>query len=218
MTKSAQRRSNLALPPPAWREGDPILLREIYDGRIWMARPARVAAVRDGLTAIYLAPGTTWMVPAATARTEVLDRLKHGWQLTEHEWSRARVLYLFAPGVSHAIHLWWLPPHWRFGGWYVNLQEPIRPTRLGFDYMDQMLDVVIDADLSWRWKDEEELEEAVVLGLVTRGQATDIRAEAERVIGRLEARQPPFIDGWERWQPDPAWPIPTLPVGWDEVV
>lgn len=203
--------------PPAWRKGDPILLREIHHGRIWVARPARVAAVRDGLVALYIAPGTTCMVPASTERAEVLHRLKHGWELTAYEWTRARVLYLFAPEVSHAIHLWWIPPDWRFGGWYINLQEPIRPTPLGFDYLDQMLDVVIAPDLSWHWKDEDELEEAVALDLVTPRQAADIRAEGERVIGRLEARASPFCDGWERWRPDPAWPIPELLVGWDDL-
>ncbi|MBA2556665.1 MAG: DUF402 domain-containing protein [Chloroflexi bacterium] len=42
--------------------------------------------------------------------------------------------------MAHAIHLWWQPPDWRFGGWYINLQEPIRPTPLGFDFMDHLLD------------------------------------------------------------------------------
>jgi predicted RNA-binding protein associated with RNAse of E/G family len=83
--------------------------------------------------------------------------------------------------------------------------------------MDHLLDVVIDPDLSWRWKDEEELEEAVRLGLLTRQAADGIRAEGERVIAQLEAREPPFCDGWERWRPDPAWPIPELPAGWDEL-
>lgn len=203
--------------PQAWSQGDPILLRELHDGRIWVARPARVAAVQDGLVAIYLAPGTTWMVPASTERAEVLHRLKHGWELTAYERTRARVLYLFAPEVSQPIHLWWIPPDWRFGGWYINLQEPIRPTPLGFDYMDRMLDVVIAPDLSWHWKDEDELEEAVALDMVTPRQAAEIRAEGERVIDRLEARTSPFCDGWERWRPDPAWPIPELPAGWDEL-
>jgi hypothetical protein len=57
------------------------------------------------------------------------------------------MLYLITPGAAHAIHLWWLAPDWRFGGWYVNLQEPIRRTTLGFDYMDQMLDIVVEPDL-----------------------------------------------------------------------
>jgi hypothetical protein len=42
----------------SWLEGDPILLREVFRGRLWTARPARVAAVRDDLIAASIAPGT----------------------------------------------------------------------------------------------------------------------------------------------------------------
>lgn len=201
----------------ARREGDPILFREVHRGRLWTARPATVAAVRDDLIALYLAPGTVFKVPADTTHGNVLDRLHHGWQLRDHVWRLGRTLHLLRPGVAHAIHLWWLPPDWRFGGWYINLQEPIRPTPLGFDSMDHFLDVVIDPDRSWRWKDEEELAIAVGLGLLTSQHARVIRAEGERVIRQLEARHPPFCDGWERWQPNPGWPIPELPAGWDEL-
>ena len=211
---SASRRPS---PTPDWRIGDPILLREIFRGRLWTARPATVASIRDDLTAVYLAPGTIFKVPAGTSRDRILERLHRGWELRDHEWTRGRTLHLLRPGVAHAIHLRWLPSDWRFGGWYINLQEPIRPTPLGFDFMDHVLDVVIDPDLSWRWKDEEEMEDAVRLGLLTRQEANGIRAEGERVIAQLEAREPPFCDGWERWQPDPAWPIPGLPAGWDEL-
>jgi hypothetical protein len=207
-------------PPGAqmWRAGDPILFREVYRGRLWTARPATVAAVRDDLIALYLAPGTIFKVPTDTTRETILERLHSGWQLRDHVWSRGRTLHLLRPGVAHSIHLWWLPPDWRFGGWYINLQEPIRPTALGFDSMDHVLDVVIDPDLSWRWKDEKELATAVDLGLMTLEHARDIRGEGERVIGQLEARQPPFCDGWEHWQPDAGWSIPELPTGWDKLI
>lgn len=199
-----------------WRTGDQVLFREIYRGRIWTVRPLTVARARDDLIALYFAPGTICKVPAFTHRTDVLRRLREGWRLADYEWTRGRSLYLLMPDVAHAIHLWWLPPDWRFGGWYINLQEPIRPTRHGFDSMDHILDVVIEPDLSWRWKDEDELDDAVRLGLVSAEDADGFRAEGARAIGRLEARQPPFSDGWEHWQPDPAWPIPELPAGWDD--
>jgi hypothetical protein len=199
------------------RIGDQILLREVFRGRLWTARPATVAAVRDDLIALYLAPGTIFKVPANTTHETTLERLHGGWQLRDYVWSLGRSLHLLRPGVAHTIHLWWLPPDWHFGGWYINLQEPIRSTPLGFDSMDHVLDVVIDPDLSWRWKDEAELAEAVRLGLVTPQDADAIRAEGERVIAQLESRQTPFCDGWEHWQPNPAWPIPELPLGWDEL-
>ena len=41
------------------------------------------------------------------------------------------------------------------------------------------------------------------------------RAEGERVIARVEAGQSPFDSEWLDWRPDPAWPLPTLPLDWE---
>jgi len=200
-----------------WTTGETIILREIHRGRIWTARPATVAAVTGDLLAAYLAPGTHFRVPAGTDHSQVVRRLRDGWTLADYTWTMARSLHLLMPDIGYSVHLWWLPPDWRFGGWYINLQEPIRSTCLGYDSMDQLLDIVIDPDLTWRWKDEDELAEAVELGLMTEAKATAVRREGERAIERLEARRSPFCDGWETWRPDAAWPVPTLPDEWDHL-
>lgn len=114
---------------PAWREGDPVLLREIFRGRLWTARPATMAAVRDDLVTVYLAPGTIFKVPADTSRDGILERLALGWELRHHEWTRGRTLHL-RPGVAHAIHLWRLPPDWRFGGCTSTSRSRYDPARL----------------------------------------------------------------------------------------
>ena len=198
-----------------WRAGDPVLLREVHRGRVWAARPATIVRDTPDLAVAYVAPGMRWKRPVHPVHGERLRMPASEWALEDATWTRARMLHLMAPGQAHAIHLWWLTPDWRFGGWYVNLQEPIRRTPLGFDYMDHMLDIVIEPDLSWRWKDEDELEAAVSDHLVTPDWAREVRREGERVIARLEARQAPFCSGWEDWRPDPDWPVPELPVGWD---
>ena len=199
-----------------FRAGETILLREIHEGRVWTARPAIVVDDRSDLLAVHIPLGTLWKVPVAS-RAEMVRRRRDGWVLTDHEWLRGSMLWLMPPDEAHAIHLWWHEPDWRFGGWYINLQDPIRRTSLGVDFLDQHLDVVIDPDLGWRWKDEDELAHAIEVGLLTQHEAQSIRAEGERVISRLEARQPTFCDGWERWRPDPAWPLPVLPDGWETV-
>jgi predicted RNA-binding protein associated with RNAse of E/G family len=79
-----------------------------------------------------------------------------------------------------------------------------------------MLDVVVEPDLSrWRWKDEDHLAEAVEDGVFSPAEGKAIRREGERVIGLIEAGTPPFDAHWAAWRPDPAWPIPTLPAGWE---
>jgi protein associated with RNAse G/E len=46
-------------------------------------------------------------------------------------------------------------------GWYVNLQCPYRRTPLGIEAMDLMLDIVVEPDMTWRWKDDDEFDEIV---------------------------------------------------------
>ena len=91
-------------------------------------------------------------------------------------------------------------------------------TPLGFDTMDHLLDIVISPDRSkWRWKDEDEFKVAVEIGLYSMEKARAIRAEGERVIQLLEADQPPFCDGWERWSPSLERQNPVFPDAWDRI-
>lgn len=59
--------------------------------------------------------------------------------------------------------------------------------------------------------------EAVEVGLFTAEKAKAIRAEGESVIARVEAEAWPFDVNWSDWRPDPEWPLPRVPAGWDEI-
>jgi hypothetical protein len=65
---------------------------------------------------------------------------------------------------------------------------------------------------TWHWKDEDELEEAVGLGIWTAAEASAIRAEGERVIAAA-----PWPTGWEDWRPPAAWGPLGLPRDWHVV-
>jgi len=92
----------------------------------------------------------------------------------------------------------------------VNLEQPWRETAVGWDTRDHALDVVVDRDGSWAWKDEDHLAAEVTRGHVSHDEAERIRAEGERVIADR-----PWPTGWEAFEPDPSWPLPTLPAAWD---
>jgi hypothetical protein len=83
--------------------------------------------------------------------------------------------------------------------------------------MDLALDVIIDADRSWRWKDEDELETFVARGVFEPDLPQRLRAEALGVVSRLERNEPPFSEPWPEWRPDPSWERPVLPSGWDRL-
>lgn len=118
------------------------------------------------------------------------------------------MLILGRPGRAHSVWLLW--ENWEFKAWYVQLEQAWRPSPIGFDTEDHILDIWIDSNGTWRWKDEDELYVAIEVGAVTPAQAAAVRAEGERVIAEW-----PFPTGWEDWRPDASWPTPLVPIDWN---
>jgi hypothetical protein len=193
-----------------WSSGDNVLLRYIRFDAVRGAFPHVVAADDGDLVALHLPVGAVCKRPVSDG-SPIRGQADREWELYDHPWHSGRVLHLMRPGAAHSIDLFWDEAD-AFRGWYVNLQEPLRRTALGFDTDDLVLDVWIEPDGSWWWKDEDELDEAVRLGRFTAPEAKAIREEGERVVAAW-----PFPTGWEDWRPDPAWPMPLLPEGWDVV-
>ena len=139
------------------------------------------------------------------------------WVLREDMWS-IEALRIVAPDSRHSVMLLWTAGFRELLKWYVNLEDPLVRTPIGFDYLDQLLDIEIEADLSrWNWKDEDEFEGAVAAGMLTSEEADVIRAEGEAVIAALSEGHPPFDEPWGRWRPDPGWSSPNLPEDWSDL-
>jgi hypothetical protein len=169
------------------------------------------------LIALYWRAGTPDKIPERRLTPMELLTTQQV-DLVDRTWEETDVLMLVTPGAAHAVYAMWESGHIRFNCWYVDLQDPLRRTSLGFDTMDHLLDIVISPDRSrWRWKDENEFREAVEIGLYSMEKARAIRAEGERVIRLLEADQSPFRDGWERWFPPSEWQNPVFPDDWDVI-
>jgi protein associated with RNAse G/E len=81
--------------------------------------------------------------------------------------------------------------------------------------MDLMLDVVVEPDLTWRWKDKEEFEEIVERGIFDEALGRRIRDEADAVIESIESERSVFSESWPSWRPDPTWELPVLSSGWN---
>jgi len=85
------------------------------------------------------------------------------------------------------------------------------------DFLEHGLDAVIEPDLSsWRLKDADELEWNVTHGVYTRAEADVLYAECERAVRELRDEKSRFSE-WLSWRPDPSWPAPVMPPGWDAV-
>jgi predicted RNA-binding protein associated with RNAse of E/G family len=127
------------------------------------------------------------------------------------------MLRLLFPGRRHSVWLFWKSGDegTRFSRYFVNLEEPFRRTAIGFDTQDHTLDVIVNPDLSWGWRDETELDDHVREGFFTSDLADAVRAEAARVIDEITRGVHPCLSGWSEWRPRPEWAIPAIPAGWD---
>lgn len=184
--------------------------------------PVTVVEDSDERILHYLATGTRFLtrrMADGTPLPRVVTREQYqrlDTRLFADTWERSWQLILTRPGRAHSIRLRWNSETGAFRGWYVNLQEPVERTERGFATRDQFLDILVAPDRSWTWKDEDELTEAVAVGLFTPQEAAGIRAEGERLAADIEAQRFPFDDSLLEWRPDPAWTIPALSGGIDE--
>ena len=195
--------------------GKTVVVREIWNGRIWSGRPFVLVEDEPDMLVMFMPAGTRWIKPV-TLSGGLLRIPKEEWKLAE-----ARIpihMLVFArPGADHSIRMIWAEPEFKFVRWYVNLEQPLARTKIGFDYMDHVLDIVVNPDFSgWKWKDEDELQEAIELGLLSCIRADQLRTEGMRVLKMIEEREHPFDGSWLDWCPDPHWQSPELPQGWND--
>ena len=197
--------------------------RRIVPGFVGPETLRPVTVVRDdaeGLVA-WLAPSKSVLRPVLpdgrelrSVPAEQMFRAERALRLDR--WEGHGVLKVAPTGVPWSVWCFW-NPDWSFRGWYVNLEDVHRRDARSIATQDHVLDVWVDADRSVRWKDEDELEAAVVAGRFTAEQAAAFRNDAREVEACVAAWGLPFRDGWEHWRPDPSWPVPELPPdsAWD---
>ncbi|MEX1195810.1 MAG: DUF402 domain-containing protein [Dehalococcoidia bacterium] len=186
--------------PGAWIE-----LREVWDSCTWEIRRGFVVEDTTELLATYTPPGSAATIAVGPDGTRL--------RLPPDEWPTAesaipanrRFLGLHPPGAEHSVLVIW-DDGWQLVCWYINMESDLERTDHGIQYVDHFLDVVVYPTMaSWRWKDEDELAEAVERRLITANQAGTIRAEGERALEWLLARRPPYDRPWDEWRPPTEW-------------
>jgi hypothetical protein len=147
------------------------------------AVPTRAVSTRDG-PVLWLAGGTPVKWPGVSGRpvreVPLEDRYLKPRTTIHGPWRGDGVLILGQLGRAHSIWLFW--ENWRFKGWYVQLEEPWRPSGFGFDTADHALDIWVASDGSWRWKDEHELDVGLELGFFS-GVVSSRRRAGHRGVG-----------------------------------
>ena len=193
--------------------GDPVLLRDVYQGRIWSARPGRMVGSVDGQELAHFAHGTVCKWPCDGTGKE-LRVPTQSWKLQDGYWTRNSHLHFVEVGS-----IWTTSIHWSetgtFAGWKVDFHAPWQRSRFGFDSLDWALDVIVNADRTWRIKDEQEFSMYQQRGVISSEEALTVtQILHEKVLPDLDARKGPFAEEWKDWSPDIDQSIATLPEGW----
>ncbi len=199
-----------------WSEGNNAILRGL-GGKVLWAFPTIVVQDTSDLIVLYMPAGVLGKnVKQKPTPKEYLFEDKIN--IVDCQWNRTDVLFLIVPGDSFSTYVMWDTGTKNLDCWYINLQEPIRRTKIGFDTMDNTLDVVISPDMTtWEWKDDDEFIEAQKVGYYSFEKASEIWGEGERAVKLITSERRSMYEKWSTWQANPEWSIPKLSPLWDKV-
>ena len=203
--------------------GSTAVRRDVFRDRVCTESPVRVLAADRSSVRTAVWPGVvtrataTFIASSATRekalRAAALDDLLLGeWEMGEWTWRWNSVVSEVVSGRWFAI----TKMHSEQAGgalacWYVNFERPPTWHASGWDTMDLAVDLVVDPDGGWHWKDEDEYAQCRRLGIITDADYAAIEAAREQAVALVEAREGLFADDpAERWVPEPAWPRPSL--------
>jgi hypothetical protein len=198
--------------------GETVNLRHLQRDQPGLVFPYRVIEAGDDAVLLWAPPGTRgWLfnmpdgrglgetpLPewSSTPRVPVRHTVDHG------------MLSWIPYGRDYSVR-WFFHPDGSFQRWYGNLEAPSVPWRdggtAGLDTSDWDLDVVVEPDRSWRWKDEDELTARLAMpeSYWVPGEGR-VRRAGKEVIALVESGAFPFDGTWCDFRPDPAWPPLTV--------
>ena len=156
--------------------GDPVLLRSSYRRVVRWCWPHHYVGKWDGRHGIYVQPGAHGKLVKRVAGKGYLDYWVTDAPAFDFIWERTRVLRFMREGDAHTVELFW-DPDWTFLGWYVNLQAPLVVAADKLDTTDWALDVWVEPNGEWRWRDEDDFARAQDLGVLDSAAAAAVRAK-----------------------------------------
>ena len=205
-----------------WEPGDTVVWRGIYRNRVWHATPTTVVRDTTGELVLVLTPGTPCMAEVDYARSKKNGKrrwdFKHeDWKLEHFTWHTNRLLFLMEPDKFYSPVLFWNHETNEFLCYYINFQLPFQRGHSAINTLDLDLDIVIDPDFNYQWKDVDDYEKGIKAGVILPEWVDKIETAKVEVLEKLENRQYPFDGSWRDWMPDPGWSLPTLPENWDKI-
>jgi hypothetical protein len=207
-----------------WQPGETAILRGMYENKPWYIQSVRVVKDTPAEVALLLLPGAECAAPAGYIHQKHGDHihwerwqevLNGSWQLEKYLWRTNRFLILIEPKKYFSTILIWDHASNEFQCYYINFQLPFERSHSGFDTFDLELDLIIEPGMNWRWKDVEDYEKGIRLGVLRPEWILGIELAKQDVFGRIEHNAYPLNEHWLNWLPEPGWNPTDLPPGWE---
>ena len=185
------------------KAGDTCVRREVWRGHPWMALAANVIEDGPDLLAIHVPVGA----PFRFVDEHPLGI--HPWR-SASAWSGQDIVMVQRPGDAYSV--------WFFGDvLYINLQDPLQRSAVGFDTFDHELDILVWPAGTWSFKDDEKLEHCVELGRFDKKQIADIREQGALIGALIDSGLAWWTElhtDYRTWIPPTSFPVPVLPSDW----
>ncbi|HET9170865.1 MAG TPA: DUF402 domain-containing protein [Actinospica sp.] len=206
---------------PLLEPGSTAVRRDLFRGRAWTRSPVRVLESDASSAVAAIWPGVVTLaaarfVESSVSREKALREASlhtlaaGGWDMAEWTWRWNGVVTEVVSGRWFSVARMY-GEDGALGCWYVNFERPPTWHGAGWDTMDLALDLVVEPDGAWHWKDEDEYAQTRRLGIVSDADHAAIDRAREQAVALVEARAGVFAaDPTERWRPAATWSLPTL--------
>jgi hypothetical protein len=176
---------------PVFAPGTTVTVREVLHGRAWLHFPELVITDDGEVLATVQDDGCPFTFPDHPFGP-------HPWShLTA--WRGPTVLKLRRTGDAYSV--WKFFDGDAFRHWYVNFEQPVVRRKDGVDVDDHQLDLVIEPDGAWHWKDVEDLAPSLLSGRIDGDQLRAVLDAAAEVVDLLE-RDDRWWAPWDGWGPE----------------
>jgi protein associated with RNAse G/E len=83
------------------------------------------------------------------------------WKLAKYAWRMNRLLLILEPEKFYSTILFWDHASDKFLCYYINFQLPFSRNHCGIDTLDLELDLIVNPDFSYEWKDADDYQKAI---------------------------------------------------------
>src|SRR5215510_2774702 len=196
-----------------WNYGDIVSWRGIFRNRVWHAQTVIIVEDSQNETVVALLPETECMAPEGYLQGKQSDKRRWNfkdkyWELERYNWRTNRLLILLQPNNFYSTMYFWDDATNEFLCYYMNFQLPFRRSISGIDTLDLDLDLIINPDFSFEWKDEKDYQMAIEHEIISPEWIQGIDNAKSDIFDRFEKRQYPYDGSWLAWMPNPNWMPP----------